>query len=427
MNNQGKNVMTLIMERVAAYPKGLGFLDALFRGRKKDVLNRTPFILFGAGSGGKGLCLTLRVHGLEPMFFCDNDSSKHGNMCCAIPIISFDELARHHRKAIVVIASPKHRVAMYQQLLESGFRSEDIMCKPFDRLVPLVFMYSDYFGTQAVLSNYKTQGHPLSVTDYLKENQELLAKAYELLGDQHSRNLFIDKYALMASEDNFQIFCDFITSYSQPILDYGLTFFDWTTEDYYYFSNDIFSLSPDEVYVDVGAYDGDTVHTFIEACRRNNIDYRWIYAYEPDPDCYRALLTNTAEYQRLTCYQLGVWSQSGVVRFRTSKQSVHDQAGSIDPGGDIEIRVVALDEHLPAQRISLMKMDPGGDVIPRALLGAAEIIGRYRPKLAVGAYHSLRSLFEIPLLVHQLCPRYELFLRHNTTHLCDTDLLARPL
>ncbi|WP_448382072.1 FkbM family methyltransferase [Desulfosoma sp.] len=425
VKNAADSVLEKIMERVGSYPKGFGFLDAVFGERKQDVLNGTPVILFGAGAAGKDLCLTLRAHDVQPILFCDNDSSRHGSLCCGIPVISFDELVRHHHEAIVVIASPKHLLAMCEQLLESGFKSEQIMCKASDKLAPLVFMYSNH-GTQVVLSDYKYQCLPLSVSEYLEVNQQLISRAYDLLADQHSRNLFIAKWAIVASEDAFQPFCDFITSYSQPVLDYGWTFFDWTTEDYYYFTNDVFSLSPNEVYVDVGAYDGDTVHTFVEACKRNNVDYQSIYAYEPDPDCYRALLRNTAQYPRVTCYQLGVWSQSARVTFTSSKRAVHDQAGRIDPTGDIEVDVVALDEHLPAERVSLIKMDPAGDVIPHALLGAAGIIARDRPKLAVGAYHSVRSLFEIPLLVHRLCPEYELFLRHNTNHLCDTDLLARP-
>ncbi len=113
-----------------------------------------------------------------------------------------------------------------------------------------------------------------------------------------------------------------------------------------------------------------------------------------------------------------------MLRFKSSGSAIHDQAGTIDDSGDIEIEVVSLDECLQGEKVTFIKMDPGGNVIPEAIQGAAGIIAQHKPKLALGAYHALESIFEIPLLVHRICPDYKLFLRHNTYHLCDTDLYA---
>ena len=101
----------------------------------------------------------------------------------------------------------------------------------------------------------------------------------------------------MASEGNFQLFKDFILSYSQPVLNFGFGNYEGTPEDYYYFNNDVLKLEPGEVYVDVGAYDGDTVQTFTQACQRLQLEYAWIHAFEPDPQCYQALLKNTGSAQ----------------------------------------------------------------------------------------------------------------------------------
>ncbi len=416
-------ILLKIVERMESARGKHGFLDVLFGDYKKEAFQGAPVVLFGAGGLGEELCATLRGHGVHPVCFCDNNSSRKGSTYCGIPIISLADLKESFRDSLVVVASHKYTKSMTDQLLGSGFRSDRVLCKDTDSLAPIVFMYS-MIGTQCLFGSYTQQCGPKPVLDSLMEREQDVQDAYELLADRHSKGLFISKLALMASDGNFDLFKDFIESYSQPVLEFGFGNYDGTPEDYYYFNNDVITLSPDEVYIDVGAFDGDTVHTFVQACRKNGLNYSKIHAFEPDPNCFEALLKNTAGYENIICHSSGVWSKSEVLRFSTSDTGIHDQAGAIDGSGNIEIEVVSLDEFLNGERATFIKMDPGGNVIPEAIRGAARIIARDKPKLAVGAYHALESIFEIPLLVHDICPDYKLYLRHNTYHLCDTDLYA---
>jgi FkbM family methyltransferase len=400
-----------------------GFLDVLFGEHKQEALSGVPVVLFGAGGLGEELFSTLRSHGVSPVCFCDNNDSRRGGKYCGIPVIGFQELKESFRNSLIVISSHKYMGSMTDQLLKNGFSGDRVFCKTSDASAPIIFMYS-MIGTQSLFSNYEQQCGSRTVFDTLLEHEQSLLDAYDLFADQHSKGLFISKLALMASNGNFELFREFIQSYSQPVLEFGYGNYDGTPEDYYYFNNDIISLSPDEVYIDVGAYDGDTVYTFVEACKKNGVDYARIHAFEPDPQCYQALLKNTADYKDVTCHRSGVWSRSQVLRFKSSENAIHDQAGTIDHSGDIEIEVVSLDDILQGERVTFIKMDPGGNVIPEAIQGAAGIIAQHKPKLALGAYHGLESMFEIPLLVHRICPEYKLFLRHNTYHLCDTDMYA---
>jgi hypothetical protein len=57
-------------------------------------------------------------------------------------------------------------------------------------------------------------------------------------------------------------------------------------------------------------------------------------------------------------------------------------------------------------------------------LGGTETIKAKKPILALVVYHSLEEFIEVPILLKKWCPEYNLFLRHNTYHLCDTDLYA---
>ncbi|MGO9022640.1 MAG: FkbM family methyltransferase [Syntrophobacteraceae bacterium] len=416
-------VVKQFVERIDSGQDKPGFLDVLFGEHKKEALQGMPIVLFGAGGLGEELFSTLQTHGVSPVYFCDNNVSRKGSKYCGIPVISFQELTESFRSSLIVIASHKYIGPMTDQLLENGFNSDRILCKVSDVSAPIVFMYS-MIGTQCLFAGYKRQCGTRSVLDALLEHEQCLLEAYDLFADQHSKNLFVSKLALMASNGNFALFKDFIQSYSQPVLEFGYGNYDGTPEDYYYFNNDVLSISPDEVYVDVGAYDGDTVYTFVEACRKNRVNYKKIHAFEPDPQCYQALLENMVDYKNVVCHPTGVWSQSQVLRFKSSGSAIHDQAGTIDPSGDIELEVVSLDNFLQGEKVTFIKMDPGGNVIPEAVRGAAGIIAQHKPKLALGTYHSLESIFEIPLLVHKICPDYKLYLRHNTYHLCDTDLYA---
>ncbi|MGC9196053.1 MAG: FkbM family methyltransferase [Syntrophobacteraceae bacterium] len=416
-------ILKQIVERIASYEHKPGFLDVLFGEYAQKSLQSMPVVLFGAGALGQELCSTLRSHGISPVCFCDNKTSEKDATYCSIPVIGFQELKASFQNSLIVIASHKHMAKMTEQLLENGFSRDRIFAKDTDPLAPVVFMYS-MIETQCIFAEYQKRCKPGSVLDFLTAHESYLADAFDLFADHHSKQLFVSKLALMASDGNFSLFRDFIQSYSQPWLQFGSGSYDGTPEDYFYFNNDVLSLSQGEVYVDVGAFDGDTVQTFVHACNRKGLDYAWIHAFEPDPRCYRALLKNTADYKRISCNKTGVWSKSGVLKFTSSENGIHDQAGAIDQTGDIEVDVVSLDEYLDGKPVSFIKMDPGGNVIPEAIRGSARTIAARKPKLALGAYHAVESIFEIPLLVHQICPDYKLFLRHNTYHLCDTDMYA---
>ncbi|MEI6826583.1 MAG: FkbM family methyltransferase [Desulfuromonadales bacterium] len=419
MNTVAREIVELI-ESSKSKPD---FLEILFGEHKRDALNGAPVVLFGAGGLGAEMCSTLRTHGVNSVCFCDNDDTKKDSAYCNIPVITFQQLKESHKNSLVVITSHKYLDLLTDQLLENDFSSDRVLCKKSDALTPTVFMYS-MIGTQCLFGGYAKECGGRTVMETYLEHQQSIFDAYTILADQHSKDLFVAKLALMASNGNFELFKNFIHRYSQPVLEFGFGNYDGTPEDYYYFNNDVLTLSPEEVYVDVGAYDGDTIKTFVEACTTKQVTYAKIYAFEPDPNCYQALLKNTAGYNNIVCHQSGIWSQTQILRFNTSENGIHDQAGEISHEGNIEIKVVSLDDFLQGEKVTFIKMDPGGNVIPEAIHGAAKTIAQFKPKLALGSYHAVKSMFEIPLLVHKICPDYKLYLRHNTYHLCDTDLFA---
>lgn len=416
-------IISEIEQRLAAAADGPGFLEVIFGEQKQRALDGVPVVLYGAGSLGQELCGALKNNGVSPAYFCDSDDSKKGKIVSGVPIISFDDLKESQRDSLIVVASKDHAESISQRLLDNGFSGDRICCREHDVNTNIAFLYSNAI-TQLFLSSLIHQYENGYILGLLRQDEAKICDAYDLLADQKSRNLFVSKLAFIVSRGNLRLFGDFIMSHSEPFREFGFDSFNALPEDYYYFNNDVFFLSADEVYVDVGAFDGDTIQTFVQACEKKHIEYKHIFALEPDLLCHQALLRNTSNYKNISYHKLGLWSESKMLKFSTSANSLHDQAASISNLGDSEIQVVALDDFLKGEEVTFIKMDPGGNVIPDAVKGAARTIARYRPKLALGAYHAIESIYEIPLLVHSICPDYRLYLRHNTYHPCDTDLYA---
>lgn len=415
------SILNTIVDLVASTAGKPDYLDAVFGHNKMDVVGGKPVVIFGSGSLGREMRATLSSQGIALEAFCDNDPAKAGKLVDGTPVIAFDTLRGDHGDSVIVIASVKHRQALARQLSDAGFDGRNIACSQDD--AEIVYMYS-MWGTQSMISVYKQECMPLSYLEFLRKNEDAVASAYALLADEKSKGLFKTKLALMASNGNFDLFRRFICEFSEPYREFGLQNFDGTPEDYFYFNNDVLTIQDGEVYIDIGAFDGDTVATFLEACQRRAVSYKKIVAFEPDPVYFEPLVRQFGNYPNVDCRQQGVWSESTTLRFNNPEGRSRGQTGTISENGALEIEVVGIDDFLQGELATFIKMDPGGNVIPAILRGATQTIAAYRPKIAAGAYHCAGSLFEIPLLVHELCPDYKIWLRHNTFHLCDTDLYA---
>lgn len=414
-------ILRMITDIVDSAPAEMEFLDWLFGDKKQSVLNGTPIVLYGAGNLGKDMLMALQNHGIFPKCFCNSDTSKSGHVYCQLPVISIEELKKSSQNSIVLITTQTYAASIKKLLIDSGFpKARIIWPNDFDMLISLFFSYSN----QSVL-NFMRARDKITLLNVLKENEQKISAVYKSLADQKSRDLFITKLAFLVCNDNLGLFRQFMLEFSEPRSEFGLIpYQDSGPENYFYFNNDVFSLTPDEIFVDVGAYDGDSVISFIQACKNQNVEYKHIYAFEPDPQNHQALLRNTTDIRNISFHKVGVWSESAVLRFESSEKAFSTTASGIAESGDIKIDLVSLDEFLGGDKVTLIKMDPPGDVISKALDGARKTITKYRPKLVLNAYNTMEDIFEVPLLVNRLWPEYKLYLRHVSWTVSETDLFA---
>lgn len=194
-----------------------------------------------------------------------------------------------------------------------------------------------------------------------------------------------------------------------------------------YYEPDIFPDNKGDVFVDIGAFVGDSILKYVDTYGQG---YSKIYAYEISADSFEGLCKNIklAKLHNVIPQRKAVSKEPGVMYINHSGSSAAaNQIASFGRDED-KIEIVRLDEDIN-ERVSFIKMDIEGAEYD-ALLGAAGIIEKYRPKLAVCTYHGYDDIWELPYLINGIAPDgYSFYLRHNGGNLPPTEfvLLCKPV
>ena len=170
-------------------------------------------------------------------------------------------------------------------------------------------------------------------------------------------------------------------------------------------------------FVDGGAYNGDTL---LELANLRPIERA--YLFEPDAENFKALQQNLRN-QAIAAHCLPVALSDGyqILSFNAGV----GEAGTISANGTVHIAAMALDDLLHNQVTDFIKLDVEGGEIA-ALNGAARLISRSRPVLAISLYHRPQDLWEIPELLRELCHDYRFYLRQHYFNSFDSVLYAVP-
>jgi FkbM family methyltransferase len=166
----------------------------------------------------------------------------------------------------------------------------------------------------------------------------------------------------------------------------------------------ILQLGDTEVYLDGGAYTGDTVLQFLSHVR----SYEAIFAIEPDARNFAKLVQNTSSLKKTKCLQVCLQSAAGEIPF-APRAGRH---ASVDVANGKMIFADSIDDILNDGKVTYIKLDVEGQE-EKAILGAVKTIANYKPKMQIAAYHRTNDLFAIPQMVKKVRPDYKVYLRHN--------------
>ncbi len=318
-----------------------------------------PVILYGMGNGADMIIEKFYEYGINFSDIFASDNFVRGHSFHGKKVLKYSDICEKYDDFVIVMTFALQRKEDLENVLKI---SEEHTL--LSLTVPVA-------------------GEGLFTREFFDENADKFEAVYNLLSDEKSKETFINII-------NFKI---------SGKIKYLFSSFSPKKEVY----ENILNLNENDVIIDLGAYNGDTVKEFIE----NSHGYpKKITALEPDKKNFAKLLKNTSHLDFVECLNLGAWSKDDILFFRKTagRQSKLDITGE-------EIPVKAIDS-LIKEKITLLKMDIEGSEL-EAITGAEKTIKKYSPKLYVCAYHRNEDMFALPLKIHSINPNYRFYFRQH--------------
>lgn len=343
-----------------------------------EEINRLglPLVLFGRPKCTDPAFLqSIRV---PVQYICCNTAAAWGGKFWGLDVISPEELQKIYRDyAILALVTGKQREVL-QQISQFAVPPSKIF------QLDLHWCVWDHHM-------------PRDSAAYFQEVQSMAERIYDRLADQKSKDTYeaVIRYHMNREND---ILAPIVVPNARQYFPESL--------------GENSFLGSEEIFVDAGAYTGDTVQDFVSAVQGQ---YRHIYAIEPEYHNFQALKNNTKALQNVTCLKHGL-GESAQKLYIASAGSASQL---VEDTGAESISIDTLDHLLGGVPVTYIKMDIEGMECP-ALRGAKGLIQKYHPKLAICCYHSDADLIGVPREILKLSPDYRLFIRHYAYNLAET-------
>ncbi len=326
-----------------------------------------PLVLYGMGNGADKILDWCEENQVKVQGVFASDEFVRGQQFRGFTVERFDALKeRLGEELLVVIAFASERPEVLQRFAELDAEQE------------VVAPHLPLFEEEETVSSA-----------WLQRYEAELQAAYDLLADDRSREVFSATLNYKLSGKIKYLFaCE-----TQRVEDI----------------RELLAPAQDEVYLDLGAYNGDTIRELGELT-----DWRWreVVAVEPDRRNCRKLRVLAEELAErglpVEVYEAGIWSEQGELGFSDSggRQSTFIGAEKKT------VPVTTIDALAEGREVSLIKMDVEGAEL-QALTGGRETLQKFAPKLFVAAYHYDVDLFRLPLLLKKIVPQYKIYLRKH--------------
>lgn len=338
-----------------------------YKGALEAIKNSKGVAVFNAQRLGEFVASSLKSSGVNILTFIDNGTSKHGTTVSGISVIPLSAL--EDKETPIIIATTRFSKSIAEQLKANGFNN--YLPYPVLSLInPDLYPHEiPYIGIQEDFS----QNIPRHLGVFLS------------LVDDKSREVH-----------------DGLIQYR---LKYDAAYADKVADQYdrQYFDEKLIGYSKDNIFVDLGGYDGDTVEKYIQF--GENV-YKKIYLFEPDASILERAKVRLKDFNHIEYIQTGAYSKDGELRFSASGRT----NGFFSDVGELIIPVQKLDT-VVKEDPALIKMDIEGSE-KDALIGAANTIQRAKPKLAIAAYHFATDLWRLIDVIREINPSYKFYLRH---------------
>lgn len=185
-----------------------------------------------------------------------------------------------------------------------------------------------------------------------------------------------------------------------------------------YFDKELIQLREDEIFVDCGSYNGDTLEIFYELTKGK---YKKYIALEADEKTCQELIQKIKEnhYLNVNVLDYACWHEKTELKFKamqTDSSCIAEEEIIIRTSNYIDevnavVKADSLDHLLDNTPVTFIKMDIEG-AEENALKGTEKLIRKYKPILAICIYHKIEDYYRLPLLIKKYNENYHLFIRH---------------
>jgi len=317
-----------------------------------------PIVLYGMGNGADKIINVLENYGISFDGVFASDGFVRNKTFHGFKISSYSELKEKFGDMVVLLCFGSDRLEVLENIKRI---SKD--CELFAPDVPVI-------------------DGELFTEKYVGENKNDLEWVYERLADDLSRKTFENtvKYKLSGKID-YLLECE--TDFDEPY-------------------ETFFKLGNEEKFLDLGAYNGDTVLDFINRVQF----YDKIIAVEPDCKTFKKLLCNTENIEKLECKNLCISDFVGTAPFGM-KHGRNSKAFT----GEILAEFATIDSVVADTGVTYIKMDIEGQEL-NAIKGAVRTISEFAPKMLISCYHRTEDLITIPKAVLEIKNDYKIYMRH---------------
>ena len=359
----------------------------------KKVGKDSPIVLMPCSYNAGEVVKVLLSDGFNICKICDNNSNLHGEVIEGIGVAPVEYIGniQSDNKIIVISKSPKVFESLSQQVMSLGiskcriYNFYDMLNSVSDRLRrDLHYPYLRFHNSELNQIDKKE----------IEAAAPTIMQVMNFMSDELSKSVLLHVLAARSFED-FRIVSSVI-------------------EDNQYFP-DFFPIRENEVFVDAGAYDGDSARDFIKHASAVS-DYI-IHCFEPNPPVYLKLAESMKANRHVVCHKLGLGSAEEVTKFTSGST----RGGRIDNKGDVEVQITSGD--ILGIKPTWIKADVEGSEMA-LLKGFQNTIKKYKPRLSICVYHNSYDLWEIPVYIKSLVPEYRLFLRHHFMNIWESVLHA---
>jgi len=345
-----------------------------------NAADYAPIVLLGAGQLGRRTLRALERVGRPAAAVADNNAALWGTVVENVRVYSPAEAASRFGKTATFVVSI-WRAGGTHRYEQSRRQLHELGCEHITSIAPLAWKYPD-----AMLPHYC-----LDLPHRVLEEATHVRAAFGLLGDTRSRSEF-------RAQIRFRLLADF-DCLPHP------------DSDPQYLADGLFAYSDEEAFVDGGAYNGDTLRSYLASRDR----FATYTALEPDPPNFEALRRYVSSLpgevaNRIELLPLAAYSSRQRMRIAGSGSAAAALVAVDGPPDPNDVECVTLDELFTDRRMSFLKLDIEG-AEPEAIKGAATAIRRDRPIIAVCVYHLQNHLWRLPLVIASLVDDYRFHLR----------------